>query len=133
MAAGISARLSAGEGRKFGLTVGGAFAVLGGIAWWRGRAAVAVSFWAVGGLLILAGLAVPTSLGPVQRAWMGVAHAISKVTTPVFMGVVYFVVLTPVGVIMRALGRNALTTHRGRQSVWVSRGNNRTSDLEHQF
>ena len=39
----------------------------------------------------LAALVVPTHLGPVQRAWMGLAHAISKVTTPIFMGVVFFV------------------------------------------
>ena len=33
-----------------------------------------------------AALVVPTQLGPVERAWMGLAHAISKVTTPIFMG-----------------------------------------------
>jgi hypothetical protein len=133
LATRIPARLSAGEGRKFGLTVGIAFAVLGGVAWWRGREALAGGFWAVGALLILAGLAVPTSLGPVQRAWMGLAHAISKVTTPIFMGIVYFVVLLPVGLVMRLFGRNPLTTHHGAETVWVSRGENRRGDLERQF
>ena len=41
------------------------------------------------------------SLGPVERAWMGLAGIISKVTTPIFMSVVYFVVLTPVGLLRR--------------------------------
>jgi Saxitoxin biosynthesis operon protein SxtJ len=133
LATGIPARLSAREGRKFGLTVGIAFAVLGGVAWWRGRATVAIVFWSVGGLLMAAGLAVPTTLGPVQRAWMGLAHAISKVTTPIFMAIVYFVVLLPVGLVMRMFGRNPLTTHHSANTVWVSRGQNRRGDLERQF
>ena len=41
---------------------------------------------------------------------MGLAHAISKVTTPIFMGVVYFVVITPIGFIRRrAFGSNPLS------------------------
>lgn len=133
MATGIPTRLSTREGRKFGLTVGIAFAVLGGVGFWRGRETVALVLWAVGGLLILAGLLIPRKLGPVQRAWMGMAHAISKVTTPIVMGVVYYVVIAPIGVVMRAFGYNALTTHHGGSTVWVSRGDERRGDLERQF
>ena len=59
-------------------------------------------------------------LGPVQRAWMGLAHAISKVTTPIFMGVVYFLVLTPIGLLRRALGRQAVARTRSASS-WMTR------------
>lgn len=130
---GIPTRLSAREGRKFGLTVGIAFAVLGGIGFWRGREILALTFWGVGGALIFAGLLVPRSLGPIQRAWMGIAHAISKVTTPIFMAVVYFVVMAPTGLLMRAFGRNALTAHHGDTTAWVSRGERRRGDLDRQF
>ena len=47
-------------------------------------------------------------LGPVERAWMGLAHAISKVTTPIVMGVMYLLVLTPVGLLRRRFGGNPL-------------------------
>ncbi len=90
-------------------------------------------FWAMGGLLIFAGVAFPRRLGPVQRAWMGFAHAISKVTTPIFMGLVYYAVLTPTGVLMRMFGRNSLAPHRAHTSHWVSRGEDRRSDLQRQF
>lgn len=110
-----------------------AVAVLGGIGSWRGREILAISFWVVGGALILAATLVPRSLGPIQRAWMGMAHAISGVTTPIFMAVVYFVVMAPTGLLMRAFGRNALTAHHGDTSVWVSRGESRRGDLERQF
>ena len=103
MAAGVPARLTAAEGRKFGLTVGLAFVAIGLLLYWRGKQTKALVVLAVGGLFIVAGLLVPTSLGPVERAWMGLAHLMSKVTTPIFMGIVYFVAITPIGLI-RGLG-----------------------------
>jgi hypothetical protein len=101
MAEGIPARLTAAEGRKFGLTVGSAFLVLGTVAFWRGKRLTAIVLQSLGGVLILAAILVPTQLGPVERAWMGLAHLISRVTTPIFMSIVYFVVITPIGFLRR--------------------------------
>ncbi len=133
MATGIPARLSRKEGRSFGLTLGIAFGVLGTILWWRGKEPADLVVWSVAALFLGAGLIIPDRLGPVHRAWMGLAHAISKVTTPIFMGVVYYVVLMPIGVVMRLFGRNPLTAQRGGDSVWVSRASSVRSDLERQF
>ena len=134
MAQGIPARLSAAEGRKFGLTVGLAFLSLAGIAWWRGRAPLALGLGAVGGALTLAGLVRPTALGPVQRGWMGMARGISKVTTPIVMGIVYFGLLAPVGLLMRAVGRTPLVRRESEGSFWISRAAGRRSGgMEHQF
>ncbi len=133
MAKRIPARLSAKEGRKFGFTLGMAFLVFGGIAFWRGHETVSIVLWVVGGSLLLAGLLFPARLGPVQRGWMGMAHAISKVTTPIFMGIMYFVVFASMGVVMRLFGHNSLTTHHGSDSAWVPRGVGHQSDLNRQF
>ena len=100
----VPARLTAAAGRKFGLTVGAAFLVLGGIAWWRGKQTTSTVLLSLGGALVVAGLVVPTLLGPVERGWMGLAHLISRVTTPIFMGIVYFVAITPIGFIRRLAG-----------------------------
>ena len=133
MADGIPARLTPAEGRKFAFPVGIAFGVLGGVAQWRGGQTLAYVFFALGGTLLLAGILVPGMLGPVYRAWMGFAHAISKVTTPIFMGVVYFIVLTPVGLLMRALGKNPLKPP-ATGSIWHTREpGDRRSDLTRQF
>ena len=64
---------------------------------------------------------IPGELGPVNRAWMGLAELISKVTTPIFMGVVYFVVLMPVGLLMRLFGRNPIKHTAVSGSYWASR------------
>ena len=121
MATGIPARLSPAEGRKFGLTVGGAFLVITGILWWRGHHSAVPYTGALGTVLAVAGLLIPTMLGPVNRAWMGLAHLISKVTTPIFMGVVYFVVLSPIGVGMRLFGRNPMVHRPEAAGYWIVR------------
>lgn len=135
MAARVPARLSAAEGRRFGLTVGIAFAVLGGLAWWRGRLLVAGVAGGVGLALVIAALVVPARLGPIQRAWMGLAAAMSRITTPVFMGVVYFVVVTPIGLLRRLAGKNSLLRPRTAKSFWVSRADDaeRRAGMERQF
>jgi len=127
--------LTAAQGRRFGLTVGGAFLVLSAIAWWRGHPVTLTVLGSLGTVLVLAGLAVPTYLGPVERAWMGLAHAISRVTTPIFMGVVYFLVITPVGALKRLVGRNALhhREHDGSYFHVRPEGSRRSADLRRQF
>ena len=67
MAAGVPARLTAAQGRKFGLTVGGAFLVLSAIAWWRGHPITVTVLGSLGAVLAVAGLVVPTMLGPVEK------------------------------------------------------------------
>jgi hypothetical protein len=127
--------LTVAEGRKFALTVGGAFLVLGGVLRWRAHGGVGTVLLGLGALFVAAGLLVPARLAPVHRIWMGLALAISRVTTPVFMGIVYFVVITPTGLLMRLFGRNPLVRGTGAGSHFVDRspGPGRRSDLKRQF
>jgi Saxitoxin biosynthesis operon protein SxtJ len=134
LAAGIPARLSAAKGRKFGLTVGIAFLALAALLhFWRHREVAGAVAGGLGGLLVLGALVAPTWLGPVERAWMGLAHLISRVTTPIFMGVVFFVVMTPMGLLMRLLGRRPLVHSERDGSFWLEPASGGRSDMEHQF
>jgi hypothetical protein len=134
MARGIPARLTAAEGRKFGLMVGGAFLLLGALLWWRAHPEAAVIAAVLGAALVLGGLALPSHMGPIYRAWMGLALAISKVTTPVVMGIIYFLVLAPTGLIARLLGHRPLVRARTADSYWLSRPvESRRGEMDHQF
>ena len=91
--------------REFGLIVGGILALLA--CWWlyRGKfEIVAPVTLAVGSLLIVLGAVLPKVLVQPNRAWMGLAHLLSLVTTPIIFGIVFFVVVTPMGVIKRLTG-----------------------------
>ena len=128
-------RFTAANGRKFGLTVGAAFLVLSGIAWWRGHPTTVMVLGTLGGVLLLAGLIIPAQLGPVERAWMGLARVISKVTTPIVMGVMYLFVLTPIGWIRRMLGGDPMVHAAQGQGFWHVRpeGRRRSNSMRRQF
>jgi hypothetical protein len=127
------ARLTPQEGRSFAFTLGAAFAALAGVAWWRHHPRALVAFAGLAALLLLAGALAPTRLGPVRRAWMGLAHAISRVTTPLFLGVLYFLVITPSAWLRRAFGGNPLRRTRGRPTGWVDRRGGPPGDMARQF
>jgi len=131
----VPARLSPVEGRRFGLTVGGAFLVLGVLLTWRGRVAAAPVAFGLGAAFVVAGLILPARLGPVFRAWTALGAALSKVTTPIFLGVVYFGAIAPIGLVLRIFGRNPLTRHHEAASCWGARPADARSrrDMEHQF
>ena len=135
MAAGIRARLTAAQGRSFGLAVGGAFLAIAAFVWWRGHLKTAATLGALGGVLVLAGLAIPTHLGPVERAWMAMAVAISKVMTPIVMGAIYFLVILPTGVLRRWFGGDPLAHKPAGETYWKPRpeGKRRTGSLKRQF
>jgi hypothetical protein len=63
---------------------------------------------------------------------MGLAHAISRVTTPIFLGLVYFLTIMPIGLIMRAVGRNPIHHRAVKDSYWASRDYPRGT-LKNQF
>lgn len=113
--------ITAAEGRRFALTLAVAFGLLGALLHWRGLVMTGLVLAGVAAAFLLGAALAPTRLGPVQRAWMGFALLLSRVTTPVFMGIVYFLVVTPIGLVMRVLGKNPMRPRTGRTSYWVPR------------
>lgn len=132
LAEGISARLTPSFGRKFAFQVGAVFMIIGGFAWWKDRYTVALVFGCLGTLLVVAGALVPSKLGPVYQAWMGLAHAISRVTTPILMAFIYFIVIFPVGLLIRLLGRNPIRHRPKGESYWFDRNQPRGT-MKNQF
>ena len=130
---GLTKEFTAAEGRKFGLTVGLAFVVLGALLLWRSRETPAYVLGVRGGLLVLGGLLIPGSLGPVYRAWMAFALALSKITTPIFMGIIYFLVITPFGIVRRTLGEHPLVHKADAGSYFKRRDPSGHRDLRRQF
>jgi len=113
---------SARELRRFGLTVGGAFGLLGLASWARGHEIPPLVMWSLAAGLILPGLVVPRALGPVKRAWMRGAMVIGEFNSRVILGVFYYLVIAPVGLVRRLFG-DPLNRRLGNRatSAWVKR------------
>src|SRR5205085_8264278 len=78
--------------RKFGVTVGLAFVVLGAVSRWRGHELPPRVLWTLGVLLVVPGLVAPGLLAPVQRAWMAFAEVLGAFNTRVILGLLFYVV-----------------------------------------
>jgi len=110
------------ELRRFGCTVGGVFLLLAALSWWRGHTQPPLVLGALGALLVLPGLLAPRILGPVERAWMGLALVLGAINTRILLTLVYLVVMTPIGW-LRRLGGDPLDRVLGSaaRSHWVPR------------
>src|ERR1700730_14377966 len=106
--------------REFGLIVGGIFALLGG--WWlyRGKFVNAASLTlSLGLLLIVCGVLLPRVLVFPNKAWMRLAEALAFVNTRIVLGVLFFLLFTPIGLVKRLAGWDPLNRReRKRDSYW---------------
>jgi len=106
--------------KEFGLIVGGVFTLLG--LWWlyRGKFVGAAYVLTIAGpALILCGVAVPRLLVIPRKVWMKLAEGMAYVSSRVILAVVFFLVLTPIGLIKRAMGWDPLQRRSGaRDSFW---------------
>src|SRR5262245_31042698 len=100
-----------------------ALCVMAGLAARRHDALlVAYLAWTAGALLSIAGLMRPSVVRPIYRVLMGVTYPIGWVTSHVLLFVLYYVVITPVGVLVRMfhdpMGRRL---DRAEASYWTPR------------
>ncbi len=122
--------------RKFGLLVGGVFAVLGVIVWVRGRAYFP---WLLvpGFALVSLGLILPRALKYIYLAWMSLAIVLGFVVSNVILAIFFVLVITPVGLIARLSGKDflRLKLQREASSYWIPRrrSSQTAADFEKQF
>src|SRR5436853_901342 len=93
--------------RRFGFTVGFVVLFLGCVLLWRHRGA-AWPLVAIGTVLLLIGGFVPLTLKWVHGPWMIVSLAFGWVVTRIILTTVFFLIVTPIGLLHRLLGRRAI-------------------------
>lgn len=111
-----------GSDRSFGLVFTVFFAVVGA---WPLLDGAEPRLWALGAaaaFLVLA-LALPRVLHPLNLLWFKFGLLLHKVMTPLIMGLLFFVTVTPVGLLMRATGKDPMRLKRdpSARSYWILR------------
>jgi len=111
------------ELRSFGLLVGGILLALGGVAAWRQSAAVAPWLLGFGGGLSVLGAVHPPSLKWPHLAWMTLAFILGRIVSTLLLVLLYFGLLTPLGLASRLAGRDFLQRRRDAKatSFWQPR------------
>ena len=107
------------ELREFGLTIGVALFIFGGIALWRGKT-IYPYFFAFGVIFITFALAAPKVLKPLQKAWIAFSLVLGFFMSRVILTVLFYLVVTPMGLITRIMGKDILDQRiqKERPSYW---------------
>ncbi|MCK4679554.1 hypothetical protein KAT82_00355, partial [bacterium] len=111
-----------GHLRRFGLTMGVALAVFGGLFLWRDHTAAPYLFIIAAAFLLLGAIA-PKALRPVQTVWMTLATVLGWVMTRLLLIIVFFIGVTPIAFIARVVGKRFLDLkyEPDRESYWEKR------------
>jgi hypothetical protein len=109
------------ELREFGFVVGGVLAVIAAFLWWKQRHFVTLA--AIAGFLIFFGAVYPAALRPFQKVWMGIAVVIGAFMSRVILSILFFLVLTPLSLFSRLLGKKYLNLNFREpvESYWIKR------------
>ncbi len=111
-----------GSERSFGIVFGGVFLVLGLYPLLRGASP---ALWLLGlsAAMFVVAFAAPGLLRHPNRWWFRFGLLLAAIVSPVAISVVYFLTVVPVGLLMRAFGKDplALRFDRDARSYWVER------------
>jgi hypothetical protein len=125
-----------GSERNFGLVFAALFAAIS-LAPLMHAGHVRVWPLPIAVLFLGAALLLPGSLARLNRAWFLLGILLGKVVTPLVMGVLFFVTVTPVGILMRLFGKDPLRLKRDptAKSYWLDRSQSgrRAESLKDQF
>ena len=84
-------------------------------------------------VFLILGLINSRILTPLNFLWFKFGILLGKIISPIVMGLVFFLVVTPTGLIMRALKKDLLNLKKkDSKSYWINR-NNSKSDMKNQF
>lgn len=112
--------------RSFGFVFSIVFAIIAAWPMVMQRAAGgSVRVWALAAAagFLLAAIACPQVLAPLNRAWTRFGLLLHAIVSPVALGVIFFIGILPIGLIMRVMGKRPLNLQfdRDARSYWVPR------------
>ena len=109
--------------RRFGLVIAAALALLGVrgfLGHWRSTAYITCIAASI--VFTLFALIAPRVLSPLNKAWFRLGEFLGKVVSPIVLGIIFFGILTPISIVSRLFGRDALRLkRRAGNSYWIDR------------
>jgi len=108
--------------RSFGIVFTAVFAIIG---LWPLLDGNQVRYWllVVSGAIFLVALIRPSALALANRLWTKFGLLLHKVTNPIILGLIFYVVITPFALVTRAFGRDVLQLkpEHKRTTYWIER------------
>ena len=84
-------------------------------------------------IFLILGLLNSKILAPLNKIWFKFGILLGKIVSPLIMGIIFFLVVTPIGFIMRLLGKDVLNLRYNKnKSYWIEK-NGPKSKMKNQF
>ncbi len=124
------------EWRRFGIVLGIILAIIATVLLIKGKSTY-LYFYGAGLFSVLVGLVVPVIMKPVFILFLYIGHGLGFVMTRVLLSILYYLVMTPIGLIARLFGKHFLPVKfsGGESSYWLetSRIDDEKENYENQF
>jgi len=128
-----SSKIKISSNRSFGLLF---FVIFLIVALWPLKSGEDIRLWSLVLSIIFFILGIFNSklLTPLNKLWFKFGILLGSIVSPLIMGIVYFSVVTPIGVLMRILGKDLLKTSKVKSasSYWIKR-DKQQSTMKKQF
>jgi hypothetical protein len=114
---------NAKKNRDFGYLFGFIFCFFSGYLYLKNASLflIVLTFILVGGLFVI-GLLKPHLLSPLSNAWYLLGELLGRVVSPIILGIIFFLLITPVAIIGKLLGRDELALKKkSTNSYWIDR------------
>ena len=121
--------------KSFGFTIGFILIIMGGFLLYKEKE-LFIYFLSIGSIFIGLGLIAPVALKPIYKIWMIFAVIIGWIMTRVILSVLFFSIITIIGIFTRLLGKDFLSLKTdNRESYWNIRNSEQelNQDFEKQF
>ena len=118
--------------RNFGLVFFFVFIIIG---FWPFLNQNELRYWSIFVSLIFLVLGILNSkvLTPLNKIWFYFGISLGKIVSPIVMGVIFFFVVTPTGIIMRLLGKDLLNLKKNSKNTYWLRKDNKNNNMKNQF
>ena len=110
------------ELRQFGITIAVVLGILGSWFIWQGKGGSSILL-TIAILFLSLGLFLPSLLKPLQKLWMTLAVLLGWLMTRVILIVLFYLVVTPIGLLARICGKDFLNRkfNKEAESYWIPR------------
>jgi len=121
-----------GSNKSFGIVFSAVFFI---ISIWPLLEGGQIRYWSIIISIIFLVLGILNSklLTPLNKIWFKFGLLLGNIISPIVMGLVFFLVVFPTGIIMKLLGKDLLNLKKSKQKTYWIQKNNQNSRMKNQF
>lgn len=131
----LQANLVLPSNRKFGFFFTGVFCIVSIYFYFKGTILFTYSFGLLSLITLIITIFKSNILLPFNKLWMKFGLFLGMIISPILLGLIFFIFITPIALIIRLLRRDELNlTFEKRNSYWIKRqSSNDSKNFKHQF